>query len=594
MAEVLGIVSAALGLLPILVEAVRGCRTLRTVASSLKKVFRTLVLDLDVQSLRFLNECELLLRTALKSDHDARTMVDNPDHQRWHDTTLDEALASSLSRSYSLCIRIITGIQEAQLELKEQLSSFDAVHAERRDGESLRSAYRRVRQTASLGFDKKDIEEKIQQLRSRNEDLETLRRQSDQLRQLGHSAKSSQATVATKLLPSAITEIREINREAHTALSSTFSCKENDHAQHWAAICVNDEVGYNKLNLTLSYFMSNEKNIRCQKDVTLCLHSDKFITPGNNKRASVAAKTTIPKKIRFADEPDIRADDSDQGMLEPEPSTIDLSSIENTCNFLEQNSKTAPKTHGFHKYLGYLQTSQSCRHIFYVYPSNHPPTDSNVILLIRQHTLRDLLLSTKGEPVSLKYQLSWAVKLTLAVLKFHSTPWLQDNWRTTDLLLPTLELSTMAKPSLFLKTDLPNKRTTEKSLAGTSEVDAIMTDQDGVAAHIILSEDYDECHYGINNQILWALGIALLEIAHWTPLDELKPEGCIDDVVAIRGVAKRKTLLGGTYEAIVRKCLQCNFGCETDLNCAELQAAVYNGVVCPLQDTIEKLEKMGL
>ncbi|KAI0109218.1 hypothetical protein GGR51DRAFT_570044 [Nemania sp. FL0031] len=199
-----------------------------------------------------------------------------------------------------------------------------------------------------------------------------------------------------------------------------------------------------------------------------------------------------------------------------------------------------------------------------------------------------------NSPVSLKYQFNWAVKLTLAVLKFHSTPWLRDSWRTNDLFLPTLELSMTEKPSLFLKTDLVSKRSIDKSLADSSEVDAIMTGQDTTAAHIVMSEDYDEYHYGINNQTLWALGIALLEIAHWAPLDSLKPEGHIDDVVAVRGVAKRKTLLGAPYEAIVRKCLQCNFGCGTNLCRAELQVAVYNSVVCPLQDTIEKLEKMGL
>ncbi|KAJ8131944.1 hypothetical protein O1611_g1676 [Lasiodiplodia mahajangana] len=249
-------------------------------------------------------------------------MIDDPDHQRWHDAATDEALTGSLSRSYSLCTRIITGIQESQLELREQLSFFDAVHAGKRNGESLRSAYKRLRQTASLEFNKKDIQEKIQQLRNRNEDLEALRSQSDQLRQLDQSVELSQA------LPSAITEIREINREAHTALSSTFPCKETDHAQHWAVICVDDEVvGCKRLDLTLSYFMSGGKNIECQKDVTLCLRSYKHLAPGKNKRVSVVTTATISKRPRFADEPELGADHSDQDQFGQETPALDLSSI---------------------------------------------------------------------------------------------------------------------------------------------------------------------------------------------------------------------------------------------------------------------------
>ncbi|KAI0451960.1 hypothetical protein F5B21DRAFT_358374 [Xylaria acuta] len=107
----------------------------------------------------------------------------------------------------------------------------------------------------------------------------------------------------------------------------------------------------------------------------------------------------------------------------------------------------------------------------------------------------------------------------------------------------------MAKLSVFLKTDLPNKTTTKSQLVNAIGMDVIMTDRVATATHTLSLADY----HGINNQ----------------------------------------TILGEPYEAIVRKCLQCNFGYGTNLGCTELQAAIYNSVVCPLQETIEKLELIG-
>ena len=41
--------------------------------------------------------------------------------------------------------------------------------------------------------------------------------------------------------------------------------------------------------------------------------------------------------------------------------------------------------------------------------------------------------------------------------------------------------------------------------------------------------------------------------------------------------------MGGTYSKIVKKLLQCNFGCGDDLNDPKLQGIVHRDVVCELE-----------
>lgn len=88
MAEALGVVSAVLGLLPVVVEVIKSFRTLCRVveaAKSCTKHLEDLYAALRVQERRFLNECELILQMIFSDEKLARHMTDNPDNALWHD-----------------------------------------------------------------------------------------------------------------------------------------------------------------------------------------------------------------------------------------------------------------------------------------------------------------------------------------------------------------------------------------------------------------------------------------------------------------------------------------------------------------------------
>lgn len=95
-------------------------------------------------------------------------------------------------------------------------------------------------------------------------------------------------------------------------------------------------------------------------------------------------------------------------------------------------------------------------------------------------------------------------------------------------------------------------------------------------------------HYGINNVVLFSLGIALLELGYQNSLESMAA-GTQDPIATARKLAASDHPLGLRYQQIVLQCLQCNFGMGTDLDKIELQSAVYGDVICQLEEMINSL-----
>lgn len=192
-------------------------------------------------------------------------------------------------------------------------------------------------------------------------------------------------------------------------------------------------------------------------------------------------------------------------------------------------------------------------------------------------SILDLIGQGVDDTLTMVDQLKLAHKTSLAILQFHATPWLIQRWRLKDFsyfnnhknfdanALRTLHLSSQISP--------------------TAQPD--ISTMDGVEEVVEASE---EDIYGINNTTLFFLGVALLELAHWKPLESLIVPQDLNEILTARRLASRPTPLGSTkYQEIVRKCLQCNFGFGTDLSKKELQTAVYGDVVCQLEMMIDAL-----
>lgn len=177
-------------------------------------------------------------------------------------------------------------------------------------------------------------------------------------------------------------------------------------------------------------------------------------------------------------------------------------------------------------------------------------------------------------------QLKLAQKLAMALLQYHSTPWLNEYWRLEDVSL----FGSYTRPleedlhTLHLRAELHDSvRTLTMESIEDTEVTTPPPDM-----------EENKLQYGINNMPLFSLGIALLEIGHWKPLHTFR-RAQENDVITARRLAVRQTRLGPKFQDMAQKCLDCDFGSGKDLGKPQLQSAVHGEVVCRLGDMIQAL-----
>lgn len=101
------------------------------------------------------------------------------------------------------------------------------------------------------------------------------------------------------------------------------------------------------------------------------------------------------------------------------------------------------------------------------------------------------------------------------------------------------------------------------------------TDMDGGS---MVSEDELRYTYGVRNQVLYRLGVALLSIGLWTRVRW-------EDVGMVRRKAESFDSLGGKrYREAVRRLISGEFGVDTNrLDDERLQAEIYRTIVVPLE-----------
>ncbi|KAI1261335.1 hypothetical protein F5Y18DRAFT_431166 [Xylariaceae sp. FL1019] len=578
MAEVLGVVSATLGLLPVMVEVIRGFQGVRkgvSVAVKSTKELQSIKDALRIQETRFLNECELLLCLVVSCE-EAHIIVSDTGHAKWTEEALTLKLEEILERSYSACNTVVAMMRDAQQEINTELRL----------------------STSYVAFEKSRYEQMVDRLRKGNEDLESLKRQIYEFR--SSSVRVPASTSSRKALPDSTKTVREMSKEVYGALIGSFSCGEAAHVEHAAALSIETEAGPNNaLEMVISYLAKNES---LGQGTTLRLSLRSHDNPYHNKGkrfASSEGAVKQRKKMRSLapdDDTDEHESSAKQGSgFDSDP--VNISSLENACLYLEQAYRRSSCQARLYQYLGYLQTSQRCRYIFYITPSIDSLAGNAPLLFNDDQslTLQDLLVTSRAEDLTRSNQMRFALKAVMAVLKFHSTPWLNDSWRTSDLLITSPPPSAPRHSSFLLRSHLPSRDVIRNDSTLSKTVTAANQQEDTVMVAGVTECVTPDDRYGVYNKILWSLGAALLEIGHWETFDRLRGGGENDehsDILAARRLSKRRTMLGGRYDEMVRKCLRCDFGQGDDLATRALEEAVYESIVCPLQESIGKMEEL--
>ncbi|KAJ5332787.1 uncharacterized protein N7506_006570 [Penicillium brevicompactum] len=165
-----------------------------------------------------------------------------------------------------------------------------------------------------------------------------------------------------------------------------------------------------------------------------------------------------------------------------------------------------------------------------------------------------------------------AKNLATAFLYYHSTPWLNETWRSEDVQFfgPCDSLLHQAHHVL------PYMTTSIRAVG--SSINAQRR-----------SSDYTH----IRNPVLFGLGVMLLELAYQAPLRTLQQpvdlekgetQGFADWFTAHRLVDQSYRMVSKSYKTIIKKCLYCDFGHDSDFASPALQEAFYHDVITGLEN----------
>ena len=248
------------------------------------------------------------------------------------------------------------------------------------------------------------------------------------------------------------------------------------------------------------------------------------------------------------------------------------SAVYHDCESISDICSAVCAAHGSDKPIGFLVDEQDEKYKHYVYK-----VDTVIGPDIRSKSLSDLL-SYSGQrpattPLSKKDCLQIAVTLASSVLQLEGTSWLKSHWSSTDIFFH--EKGNQLSHLNYLYPHLSWKR--------------CLTDINTVPFEPSFSRSF-----GIRNQVLFALGLTLIELCFGKTLADLRePEdGDLDDPNSTMRMAERLCdlvyyAMGSSYGDAVRRCLYQPFDVrQMSLDNEELQQKVFEGVVVPLNDDL--------
>jgi hypothetical protein len=239
----------------------------------------------------------------------------------------------------------------------------------------------------------------------------------------------------------------------------------------------------------------------------------------------------------------------------------------NFCTVIER-SLHQQRSNGL---IGLLGDNAICKHLAYMGKQTHSmATSSSLSQLISLSATN----STQG--MGLYERVRLARHLATAVLYYHATPWLNKAWRSDDVHFfgghdSLLQQARNVLPYMTTSIQAPN----------SSQLKQICSDYE---------------HF-IRNPVLFGLGVMLLELAYQAPLRTLqqpidlrkgKTQGFADYFTAHRLVDHSYCMVSTSFKVIIKKCLHCDFGHDSDFTNRALQEAFYHDVIGGL----ENLEKI--
>ncbi|KAJ5541185.1 hypothetical protein N7494_006261 [Penicillium frequentans] len=276
-------------------------------------------------------------------------------------------------------------------------------------------------------------------------------------------------------------------------------------------------------------------------------------------------------------------------------SMIDLKMVENFCCHFQVLETTCSNN-----CVGYIQDVGL--HLFYLPPPERRPLE-------QQKSLADIITWMSEDELSRDLPRTAVAHiascLAVAVLQYHSTPWLPDSWQSTQVHFSKFEEHSDNTDEIssttpyfrveFKKPDEGKGRSMTAMAASATPTSSNSTTNAPVTASIALAR----------NELLFRFGIVLLELGYCQLWPQLRqrvlatlPPQRNTDYHAAEKLAQTPLLrnrMGPRFIKIVRKCLGCDFGLgENDLANEQLQGVFLVDVVRELQGIERGLKELEL
>ena len=451
-----------------------------------------------------------------------------------------------------------------------------------------------------FSFSKPRLEHLLISLRELNDDFRTLSAQTSTL----HSPELQKKSDYVRTSRWEVEKYKVIGRaskQVYEALGNACT----KHTEHQAHFCVEVEqaiiqgesgaqvkfnMAYTHLQLAgnlhddseLMWFVVDSTSGNIIKEgtaanITTCKQS--FASTLKRQLGSTSCDThkKIKKSVRFHTEP------APTASLVPnipcavvEDATIPDDCLrKDFCDLLRRRFRDQPQAT---ECLGVLQAGAQCKN--FVYPSSQKKCRRSGQAVTLGQMISKMGKGQYGDGIPLYDRLRLAKTLAVAVLQYHSTPWLKLSWRSEDVyFFEDGTASTHESPSL------PSPHLNVR--------------MGGACSQLSRASGFP-CHSLARNPLLFSLGVVLLEIAYTSSLHNLqKPldmessrEPQYTEFFAARRLAKSaRTDMGIRYHKVVEKLIECDFGCSSDLNDPHLQAAFHTEVICPLERLEQKLHE---
>ncbi|KAI0970719.1 hypothetical protein F4678DRAFT_100313 [Xylaria arbuscula] len=599
-------ISLTLGIAPLVLSAVKGFKVVRSrfkILRSHDRVLRRLRRSFTTQSHVFLDECHLLLQQVAEPD-DVVFMLEDDRSELWSDPNLDKKLREHLGRKYEDVKETIEEVHNQITSLDEDLNRTSQA-AER---ESRLTTSEKIREAFDVMSNKADYESDIDHLRELNQEFKRLRKMAKEI-------KSSQALAKTERQKRVPKEYRirgEYARSFYNALRYCWSCTEIQHAEHYMALTLDWEDGYD-MHIILHCSHRNNLSIKAEplnlsvrpqpRSVSLRRTTQTInrvespsIIPNTHERPLKRAKFGYEEwSMKPPSPPDYASQatlaDSLDGSTAASFETVDLCQQSATLVSVDYVKKPRDPidlrksddvcgtllglTESISTLECFIDTPDSIRHALALRDTVYsaiPAPDSRRAA----KPLLEILNASMDADLGVTQQLRLVLKLARGHLQLHWTPWWRQYWSLADL-------------SYFTNSSAPGAADLDECLEtlhiGT-RLDFEALNFDSSTFHLTPEFETALLTHGIRNLSLYCLGVALLQIGRWDPLADTT-----DDVVVVRRLAARSCRLGPRYQALMQKCIECDFGEGSDLSNPQLQGTIYESVVCELERLIEVLEK---